>query len=120
MTDLSPADTDRLALTVAALLDQALSKLRRDETGARVYPISEAAVRLNMSDRTLEQWCRDGVVVHTKIGRFRGLTAHQIERVIADHETSKGTRSPSAIDDELAAARAASSNAARRTSRRVA
>ena len=107
---------DQLAERVAALLDQALSKLMRDDTGARVFPIDEAADRLNMSARTLEVWCRTGQVDHTKIGKFRGLTAKQIDRVAADHAVLKGAPAVSA-DDELAVAREASLKTAARHTR---
>ena len=111
---------DELAARVAALLDQALSRLKHYDTGARVFPLDEAAGRLNMSARTLEQWCRAGQIDHTKIGKFRGLTAQQIDRVVADHAVSKGTPAATA-DDELAVARETSLKAAaRRTSGRAA
>lgn len=116
----SDSTTDQIAATVAALLEQALSKLRPDDTGARVYPIDEAAARLNMSPRTLELWCRNHTVDHTKIGKFRGLTAEQIDRVAADHAVRSGAPARHDRDDELAAARAASAKAAARKPRRTA
>lgn len=109
---------DVLAMRVAALLDQALSSLMRDETGARVYPIEEAAARLNMSATTLEQWCRDRVVDHTKLGRRRGLTAAQIDRISASNELKSTGSRPVRPGDDLAAARKASAKAASRKPQR--
>lgn len=119
MTDQSVVtDDDLLAARISDLLSQALSTLVRDDTGARVFPIPEAAARLNMSARTLELMCRQDEVVHTKIGKRRGLTAAQIERVAADHEIKTGSTSVSPHLDDLAEARSASSKAASRRSPR--
>lgn len=116
-----PTPDEILAERIAALLDRALSTLHRDETGARVFPIEDAAERLNMSSRTLAHWCREGLVDHTKIGRFRGLTARQIDIVAARHE-QQGTDGPlPASSDEMhEAVQMSRKSAARRSVRSAA
>lgn len=109
-----------IADRIAVLLDEALSKLVRDETGARVYPLDVAADRLHMAERTLTVWCREGLVDHTHIGRFRGMTAKQIDALAARHER-KGSGAPlPAVTDELSEARTATAKGgAARRGRRV-
>ena len=89
------SDASTLAMQVAEevtrMLTAAIAAYHRDEAGARVFSLAEAADRLHMSERTLTLGCRAGDITHTKIGKFRGMTATQIEQYAAEHTVSNGS-----------------------------
>jgi hypothetical protein len=116
-----PTTDEILADRIATILEKALSTLIRDETGARVFSIDEAAERLNMAPRTLAILCRRKLVTHTRIGRSPGLTAQQIDVVAARHVV-EGTANPlpSDVDEMQQAIQMSRSPASRRRSRRAA
>ncbi len=118
MTQPSPAATE-LAAEVARVLADTIAALQRASDGARVFSIAEAAERLNMAPRTLEQMCRAGIVTHTKIGRSRGLTAKQIEIEIARNE-QRGVDATPAEDEMEQARRLTLNSGARRGAGRAA
>jgi AraC-like DNA-binding protein len=105
-----------VAAEVTRLLTAAIAAYHRDEAGARVFSLAEAAERLHMSERTLTLGCRAGEITHTKIGKFRGLTAAQIEQYAAENTVSNG----GPAQDEVAQAVALSRQSASRGTRRAA
>lgn len=85
MTQPTPLAAE-VAEQVTRLLTEAIAAYHRDEFGARVFDLDQAADRMHMSRRALELGCRRGEIVHTKIGKFRGLTNAQIEMHLASNE----------------------------------
>jgi hypothetical protein len=108
------------ARIVAAELRAVIDGYLRDQAGARVFSLKEAAERLNnMSEQKLTLECRAGKVAHTRIGKFRGMTASQIERYAADHAVCDDA-TPQTPESEVAAAIAMSRQSGARRGRRSA
>lgn len=104
-----------VAEEVTRLLTAAIAAYHRDQAGARVFSLDEAAERLHMSPRALALGCRSGQIAHTKIGKFRGLTNAQIEQYAAENAVGNG--GPSVSEAEQArqlSLRSASRRAPRR------
>lgn len=75
-----------VTVEMTRLFAETIAAYHRDEAGARVFSLAEAASRLNnMSEQKLTLECRAGKAAHTRIGKFRGMTAAQIERYAAQH-----------------------------------
>lgn len=106
-TDTETSIATAVAAEVARLLTTAISAYMRDDDGAWVYPLSEAAERLHMSEQRLTLECRGHVpgvkVAHTQIGKFRGMTGEQIKRYAAQHAVNDDA-APAAPTSDLAAA----------------
>jgi hypothetical protein len=117
-TDPTPVAADvatAVAAEVTRMLTAAIAAYHRDEAGARVFSLEEAAERLHMSAQKLTIECRAGKVAHTRIGKFRGLTAEQIVRYAAQHTVfDDATPSTPASDVAAAIAMSQRSGGARR------
>jgi hypothetical protein len=116
------ADTiaEAVSEAVARRLEAAIAAYHRDEAGARVFSLAEAAGRLHMSEQKLTLECRAGKVAHTRIGKFRGMTAEQVDRYAAQHAVFDDVTPSTPAADVAAAIAMSRRSGGRRSPRRAA
>jgi hypothetical protein len=64
-----------------------------------VYSLPEVAELTGFPLRSLQRQCRAGKVEHIHYGRYRGMTAEQIRKLVADHFSGERATTSSDLDE---------------------
>ena len=107
-------DVTRIVATAMQRFTRELEQLIRDEADRpRVYTLTEVAEMTGMSWRWIADGCRSERLAHVHQGDFRGMTAAQINALIASR-TEGGETAPSGFDNAVQMTRRNAARSGRR------